>query len=51
MLPLILPSSGSTTAGTRIFDFISAISPVIGLTFAVATFGFLIAVLGFDSGF
>lgn len=51
MLPLILPDSGSGSAGSTIFDLVSAISPTVGLMFSVAAFGLLIAVLGFETGF
>jgi len=52
MLPLILPSTGGgDDAGTAIFDLITSIAPVVGLTFAVAAFGLLIGLLGFDRGF
>ncbi len=52
MLPLILPSTGGgDEAGTAIFDLISSITPVVGLMFAVAAFGLLIGLLGFDRGF
>jgi hypothetical protein len=51
MLPLILPTGGGDSTGDTIFALLTAIAPVIGITFAVAVFGLLIVFLGFDSGF
>jgi len=51
MLPLILPSSGGGDAvGTAIFELVTSVAPVVGLTFVVAVFGLLVAFLT-DGGF
>ena len=52
MLPVILPETGGNDqVGSGIFDLITSITPIVGLTFSVAVFGLLIVYLGFDRGF
>jgi len=51
-LPSILPDSGGgDTAGDAIFELVSGIAPVVGLTFVIAVFGLLLALMSFDRGF
>ena len=49
-LPLVVPNSGTDPTGDAIYGLISAIAPVLGIMFAVAVFGLLIVLLGFDNG-
>jgi predicted polyphosphate/ATP-dependent NAD kinase len=51
MLPLIVPSSGGDGTGSTIFELLTSITPVIGVTFTAAVFGLLIVFFGSDSGF
>ena len=51
MVPVILPSSGGGgETGSAIFELLTALSPILGVTFAAAVFGLLIVFLGFNRG-
>jgi len=51
MLPLVLPDSGFDTVGDNIFGVLTSLTPLLGVVFAVAVFGLLLVMLGFDNGF
>ena len=51
MLPLVLPSGGTDSVGDNIFELVTSLTPLLGVIFAVAVFGLLLVLLGFDNGF